>query len=118
MNHSPAFLLIAALSLPGIPSAQAEPSRAVETLSYAQVERNAVALKQGMSAPDVQKLLGKPRRTGLKSNGGAANLPGSLQWTYSWTGNGSSSATGALRVEFSARAPEDWYVTSWEWATY
>jgi len=115
---NPALFLFAALSLAWTPPVQAEPPRAGESLSLAQVERNAVGLKQGMSAAEVQKLLGKPRRTGLKNNGGAANSSGSLQWTYSWTGNSSSSATGSLRVDFSAKAPEDWYVTSWEWGTY
>jgi hypothetical protein len=120
MSRMPALfplILIATLSLPWSSSARAEPPRAAETLTFAQVERNAVALKQGMSATDVQKLLGKPRRTGLKNNG-AGNAPGSLQWTYSWTGTSSSSAAGSLRVDFSAKAPEDWYVTSWEWGTY
>jgi len=115
---NPALFLFAALSLAWTPPVQAEPPRAGESLSLAQVERNAVGLKQGMSAAEVQKLLGKPRRTGLKNNGTPANSPGSLQWTYSWTGNSSSSATGSLRVDFSAKAPEDWYVTSWEWGTY
>jgi len=116
MNRVPAFLLIAALSLPGIRSVQAEPSRPSGNLTLAQAERNSIELKQGMSAEEVQKLLGKPRRTGLKNNGIAANSPGSLQWTYSWSG--STSPAGSLRVDFSAKTAQDWYVTSWEWATY
>jgi len=116
LNRLPTFCLIAALSLPWSPSTEAEPSHAAKNLSLAQAERNAVELKQGMSAGDVQKLLGKPRRTTLKSNALGANAQGSLQWTYSWTG--ASSSGGSLRVDFSAKAPDEWYVSSWDWATY
>jgi len=86
-------------------------------LSLAQAERMAVDLRQGMSAEEVQKLLGKPQRTALKSNGGFGNTPsqGSLQWTYSWTG---SSAPGNLHIEFVTKTADQWYVNSWEWTTY
>lgn len=116
MNRLPAFFLAATLSLPCGLSAAAEPSRADKTQSLAQAERNSVGLKQGMSSGDVQKLLGKPRRTALKSDGTGANAQRSLQWTYSWSGT--SSSGGSLRVDFSAKTPDDWTVTSWDWATY
>ena len=76
----------------------------------------AVDLKQGMSAEEVQRLLGKPRRTALRNNGISANATsqGILQWTYTWTGP----SQGTLHVEFAAKTPEEWYVNSWEWATY
>jgi hypothetical protein len=84
-------------------------------LSLAQAERVAVDLKQGMSAEEVQKLLGKPQRTALKSDGGFKPSQGTLQWTYSWTG---ASAPGNLHVEFVAKTPDQWSVNGWEWVTY
>ena len=97
--------------------AGAQSLRPVAVLSLAQAERVAVDLKQGMSAEEVQKLLGKPQRTALKSNGVFPNTPsqGTLQWTYSWTG---SSTPGNLRIEFTAKTPDQWYVNGWEWGTY
>src|ERR1700756_1178283 len=84
-------------------------------LSLAQAERVAVDLKQGMSAEEVQKLLGKPQRTALKSDGGSKPSQGILQWTYSWMG---ASAPGNLHVEFVAKIPDQWSVNGWEWVTY
>jgi hypothetical protein len=97
--------------------AGAQPVRPAATLTLAQAERMAADLKQGMSLEDVQKLLGKPRRTALKSNGASTSSPwqGTLQWSYTWTG---SSSQANLHVQFSAKAPEQWYVNSWEWASY
>jgi hypothetical protein len=71
-----------------------------------------------MSAEEVQKLLGAPRRTALKTNGNAATTPwqGTLQWTYSWPG--AASSQGSLNVVFAATAPDKWYVNSWEWSSY
>lgn len=93
--------------------AQASPSAAA--LDLAQTERAAVDLKQGMSAEDVQKLLGQPRRTALKTTGGLSNRApqGTLQWTYSWT-----ASQGNLRIDFVAKAPDQWCVNNWEWTTY
>ena len=84
-------------------------------ISLAQTERMAVELKQGMSAEEVQKLLGQPRRTALKTAGGSSSAAsqGILQWTYSWMGS-----QGSLRVDFVAKAPDQWYVNNWEWTTY
>ena len=119
MNKLPASVLIAAL-LPAsqwISPALAQSSRPVATATFAQAERNAVDLKQGMSVDDVERLLGKPRRTALKSNGNSLNAtyPGTLQWTYNWT---SASSPSILQVEFAAKTPEAWYVNSWEWVKY
>jgi hypothetical protein len=87
------------------------------SLSLAQAEKVTVDLKQGMSADEVQKLLGKPQRTALKSNGGSASASsqGTLLWMYSWTG---PSAPGNLHIEFVAKTADQWYVNSWEWTTY
>jgi hypothetical protein len=95
----------------------AQAPRAPATLSLAQAERNATDLKHGMSLEEVQRLLGKPRRTALKSNGSSTDGPwqGTLKWTYVWP---NSPSPGSLHVEFAARTPEQWYVNGWEWATY
>lgn len=119
MRALPALVFLAALlpSPPWISPAGAQPSRPAANQSLPQAERHAVELKHGMSVEEVQRLLGKPRRTALKSSGGSANAPwqGTLQWTYTWTG---SSSQGSLHVEFAAKTPEEWYVNSWEWSTY
>jgi hypothetical protein len=119
MNRS--VLVFALTLLPSIlwvSPAGAQALHPVAVLSLAQAERVAVDLKQGMSAEEVQKLLGKPQRTALKSNGGFSNTPsqGTLQWAYSWTG--SSATPGNLHIEFVAKTPDQWYVNSWEWVTY
>ena len=96
----------------------------VAVLSLAQAERVAVDLKQGMSAEEVEKLLGRPQRTALKGNSGLPNAAsqGTLQWTYSWTGSPApgnlSPAPGNLRIDFAAKTPDQWYVNGWEWSTY
>jgi hypothetical protein len=94
----------------------------VAVLSLAQAERVAVDLKQGMSAEEVEKLLGRPQRTALKGNSGFPNATsqGTLQWTYTWTGSSAPDnlRTGNLRIEFVAKTPDQWYVNGWEWGTY
>ena len=116
MRRLPTLLLIAALLPPTAVFAQvARPP------SLAQAERNAVELKQGMTTDEVQQLLGKPRRTALKSNGGYANAPsqGTLEWTYAWNGaSRSSSMERTLSIEFAAKTAEQWYVNSWGWSNY
>jgi hypothetical protein len=116
MTRLPTLLFLAALLPPlvSIAPASAQPARpaaTAATLTLAQAERNAVELKQGMSAEEVQKLLGKPRRTALKNNSSS----GTLQWSYLWTG---ASTQGNLHVEFASKTPQEWYVNSWEWASY
>jgi hypothetical protein len=76
------FAAAALLSLAWIPSAAAQASRPAATFSFAQAERNAVDLRQGMSAEEVHKLLG------------------------------AGSSQGSLNVVFAATAPEKWYVNS------
>ena len=94
----------------------------VAVLSLAQAERVAVDLKQGMSAEEVEKLLGRPQRTALKGNSGYPNAAsqGTLQWTYSWAGSPAPGnlRSGNLLVEFVAKTPDQWYVNGWEWSTY
>jgi hypothetical protein len=120
MRSLPVWVFIAALLTPlaWTSPAAAQASRPAATLSFAQAERNAVDLRQGMSAEEVQKLLGTPRRTALKTNGAPAATPwqGTLQWTYSWPG--ANSSQGTLSVVFAAAAPEKWFVNSWEWSSY
>jgi hypothetical protein len=97
--------------------AGAQSSRPPAGLSVAQAERNAVDLKQGMSAEEVQRLLGKPARTALKNNDGLSSASSSamLQWTYNWSTN---STPATLHIKFAAKTPEVWLVNSWEWASY
>lgn len=97
--------------------ASAQTPRSVAGLSAAQAERKSVELRQGMSSEEVEKLLGKPRRTALK-NGASTSAPGqgTLQWTYSWPGT--YSAQGSLNVSFGAATQDQWRVNSWEWSTY
>ena len=83
--------------------------------SLAQAERLAVDLKQGMTLEEVQKLLGKPRRTALKQAYGGAP-EGSLQWTYSWSSPSQSERN--LQVVFATKSPEDWRVNGWDWTGY
>ena len=120
MTRLAALLFLAALPplLAWSPRAAAQASAPPAPLSAAQAERNAVSLRQGMSLEEVQKLLGKPRRTALKASGSSAAAPGqgALQWTYSWPG--ASSTLGSLHVVFGAAAPEKWLVNSWEWSSY
>lgn len=110
-------LYIAAL-LPGLlcsAPAGAQSSPPAARLSQSQGERMAVDLKQGMTLEEVQKLLGKPRRTALRSSG-SGPTEGSLQWTYSWSSSGYSEKS--LQVVFASKTPERWYVTSWDWNSY
>jgi hypothetical protein len=116
MKHLVTVVLFGAL-LTWVPLAGAQSSRPAAGLSVAQAERNAVDLKQGMSAEEVQRLLGKPGRTALKNNDGSSSAPsqGTLQWTYNWS---STSTAAILHVKFAAKTPEAWVVNSWEWASY
>jgi hypothetical protein len=107
--------LLPAVLWPSVAGAQSSRAAAAG-LSSVQTERNAVDLKQGMSVEEVQRLLGKPRRTALKSNGSpTAASQGTLLWTYQWP---SGSSPAILHVEFAPKAAEGWFVNSWEWANY
>jgi len=111
------WILLAALLTPflAVAPVAAQTARPPAT---AQSERNSVDLKQGMTAAEVQTLLGRPRRTALKDGGGTASAPslGNLKWTYVWPGTTTSEKI--LNVEFVAKKAEEWYVNSWEWANY
>jgi hypothetical protein len=116
MGRFPSLVLVAALlhSLAWLPSAGAQSSRGGANASFAQAERNAVELKQGMTLDEVQKLLGKPSRTALRNAGSFAPeaSQGMLQWTYAW------SRERTLNVVFAAKTPHEWHVNSWNWSEY
>ena len=116
------FFLVAFLpSFAWLVPASAEGSAPGAAPSRAQAERNAVELKQGMTPDEVQQLLGKPRRTALRSTGGAGSAPwqGTLQWTYVWAGaTPSSSSERSLQVDFAAKAADQWSVNAWGWNNY
>jgi hypothetical protein len=101
----------------GIGPATAQNARPAAALSFAQAERKSIDLRQGMSLEEVQRLLGTPRRTALKSSGGfaSASSQGTLHWTYAWPG---AVSQPSLSVVFAATGPEKWYVNSWEWSSY
>ena len=75
-----------------------------------------------MTPEDVQQLLGKPRRTALRSSGGSAITPwqGTLQWTYVWNGGASaySSSERNLNIEFDGTTAQHWKVNGWSWSNY
>ena len=120
MRQLSSFLFLAALaaSPAWMSAALAQAGRPAAAQSRAQGERNAAELRQGMSTAEVQKLLGKPRRTALKNAGGSASEPwqGTLHWNYTWAG--SYAPEGNLQVVFAAKKPGEWYVNSWEWSSY
>ena len=110
------WLLLAALLTPIVAAAPA--SAQAPRSAIGQSERNAVDLRQGMSLAEVQTLLGKPRRTALRDSSGSPSAPSnaSLKWTYVWAG--ASSSDKVLNVEFVAKQPAEWYVSSWDWSNY
>ena len=95
--------------------APAQPRSGEAGLSLPQAERSATDLHRGMSVDEVRKLLGKPKRTGLKDDGATAASRGALRWTYIWAGTFGPST---LHVDFVSDTPEDWRVRGWEWAAY
>ena len=101
MKRLPTLVLLAAL-LPcaWIAPAPAQPSRPAADLTLAQAERMASDLKYGMSADEVRKLLGKPRRTALRPNGLSTTAPwqGNLRWTYNWPGSSFQGHQPANRI--------------------
>lgn len=98
------------------PAAQSGPAK---ELRLPHAERLAVELRQGMTLQEVQKLLGKPKRTALKADAYAGSREASsgiLQWTYSWSGGSEPERT--LQVTFASNAPERWLVNGWDWGGY
>jgi hypothetical protein len=122
MRRLPTLILLAALlpSLAWLAPALAQASRPTTNAGVAQVERNAVELKQGMTPDEVLQLLGKPRRTALRVNGGSSSAPwqGTLQWTYVLNGSATYSSERSLQIEFAAKAADQWSVNAWGWSVY
>ena len=87
-----------------------------KALTLTQTEQRAVDLKQGMTLEEVEKLLGKPKRTALRAQVGSHEPQGSLQWTYTWSSP--SQSDRSLQVVFASKSPEQWVVNSWDWAGY
>ena len=120
MTALPTLVFLAALAASlGMPPAAAQAPSAGTYPSQVQAERNAIELKQGMKLEEVEKLLGKPKRTALKNTGSFAAgsstgepSQGTLQWTYVWA------RERTLYVVFAAKTPEQWTVNSWDWSTY
>lgn len=111
------------IAITGVCLACTTPARAERpdgrtNMTLGNAERQAIALKQGMSSEDVERLLGKPKRTSLKqaSRGSADASQGSLQWTYTW--RDTSERGDTLQVVFTRKAAGDWLVESWEWNPY
>ena len=98
----------------------AEPAPSKEKLTLGQAERLSVDLKQGMTLQEVERLLGKPKRTALKPStnysGPGGSSQGTLQWTYAWTSQTQSDRI--LQVVFAGKSPEEWLVHSWDWGGY
>lgn len=117
MNRPQIAALLGAALLAVLPDAPAgaQSPAPVARLSQSRGEVLAIDLRQGMTLEEVQRLLGKPRRTALKTGFGAAS-ESTLQWTYSWGSNGFSEKN--LQVVFASKAPERWQVTSWDWGSY
>jgi hypothetical protein len=122
MRQLPTLVLLAALLpwLVWLPPARAQASRPAASAGLTQVERNAVDLKQGMTPDEVLKLLGKPRRTALRSNSGSSSAPwqGTLQWTYVLTGSSMALSERSLQIEFAAKTADQWSVKAWGWSGY
>lgn len=118
MKRPHAMLLAAVLGcLLACGAAAAAPAE--DRISYAQAERRAIELKQGMTPDDVRKLLGKPKRTALKTSGyggTADSSQGVLQWTYNWSSP--SQSERSLQVTFVSKSPEQWLVNGWDWSSY
>jgi hypothetical protein len=87
-----------------------------KALTLTQAEQRAVDLKQGMTLEEVEKLLGKPKRTALRTQVGLHESQGSLQWTYTWSSP--SQSDRGLQVVFASKAPERWLVNSWDWTGF
>ncbi len=108
----PAMLSCLLLYSAGTAAQSAHP----KALTLNQTERLAVDLKQGMTLEEVEKLLGKPKRTALKAQGYGESSQGSLQWTYTWSSP--SQSDHSLQVVFAGKSPERWLVNSWDWTGY
>ena len=97
----------------------AQPAPSKERLTLGQAERLAIDLQQGMALQEVERLLGKPKRTALRTlgySGPVGSSQDTLQWTYSWSAPAQSDRT--LQVVFAGKSPDGWLVHSWDWNGY
>ena len=121
LRFLPLMLVLAVLiAVAGWPAGARAQAAHASTPSRAVAERAAVDLKQGMTRDDVRQLLGKPWRTALTgTTGGNGSAPGTLRWTYVWSGSPSSSSSErTLNVDFTAKTEEQWSVSGWNWSAY
>jgi hypothetical protein len=108
-------VMLACMAYSAVAGAQSAP---LKPLSLAQAERLAIDLRQGMTLEEVEKLLGKPKRTALKQGYGSSadSAQGTLHWTYTWAHQ--SQADRSLQIVFASKSPGQWFVTSWDWSGY
>lgn len=114
------LLLLIALTIAGLATtvpAIAQRSEARSTMTFVKAERQSIELRQGMTSEDVERLLGKPKRTALKQGFAASAdaAQGSLQWTYMWADT--SQRDDTLQVVFTRKSGQ-WLVESWGWNAY
>jgi preprotein translocase subunit Sec61beta len=120
-NVKPKLILLAALAAAALAATAPSPAQTRDGKSHMTLlnaERQSIELTQGMSAEEVERLLGKPKRTALKQ-GPAASAdpsPGSLQWNYTWTDT--SQRDSSLQVVFTRKPAGQWLVESWGWNAY
>ena len=121
MRHLPMKLFLPAMLSCLLYSAEtaAQSVHPKEKLTLPQAERLAVDLKQGMTAEEVEQLLGRPKRTALKTLGYGVTpeaSQGTLRWTYAWPSP--SQSDRSLQVVFLNKSPERWFVSGWDWTEY
>ena len=112
------LFLALALVLANAPSGAQVPAKA--RYSQSDGERLSVGLRHGMTADQVENLMGKPKRTALRTPMGAGTASegaqSTLLWTYSWAG--ASYNERNLLVVFVSKSPDQWTVSSWDWTGY
>jgi len=59
-----------------------------------------------MSLEELQRLLGTPRRTAVKSSGGFASAPSQATSHWKFAGQARGASQASLSVVFAATAPE------------
>ena len=93
----------------------AQRSDARPGMTLVKAERQSIELKQGMNPEEVERLLGKPKRTALKQGSSiSVDAPqGSLEWSYVWADTTQRDST--LQVVFSRKPSAPGLVESWSW---
>jgi hypothetical protein len=118
MRFTANLFLALALVLASAPSGAQVPAKA--RYSQSDGERLSISLRQGMTADQVENLMGKPKRTALRASMGAGaaseGAQSSLLWTYSWAG--ASYNERNLLIVFVGKSPDQWTVSSWDWTGY